>query len=319
MKCNDDGNVCQGKAYPNKPVPIPVNIQNVIFNNVTIVNYHGEENQLLEFEEDAGFIDVFENEYLNKLLLNSLNGTHYDIAKLLYEFYKNDFRCISMDCKNNWYEFVKNRWVVGSTKLRQNISEELVKYYISAKKKYNLNSNYVKDAYKKDSMIINLIKKLKTTSFKNNIMSECCEIFYANNNNFIAKLDENNSLIGFENGVFDLKEFVFREGKHSDYVSISTGYDYVETSSENKEEVIKFINSILPNQEEREYLLKYLASCLHGENPEELFHIFTGKTRNGKSKLRDLIKFTFGAYYSSISRVPTYTTIINIDTPYYLD
>ena len=27
-------------------------------------------------------------------------------------------------------------------------------------------------------MINNLIKKLKTTSFKNNIMSECCEIFY---------------------------------------------------------------------------------------------------------------------------------------------
>ena len=45
------------------------------------------------------------------------------------------------------------------------------------------------------------------TGQKNNIMTELAEIFYINNNkdkNFVEKLDKNNYLIGFNNGVYDL-------------------------------------------------------------------------------------------------------------------
>ena len=301
MKCNDDGDLCRGKTYPEKPIPIPMNIQNIIFNNLTIVNYNEEDHTLFEFEQDIKYIKAFDDEELNILTLNSLNGTHYDIAKLLYHLYNDDFRCISMEGKNNWYEFVNHRWVVGSMKLRQNISEELTKVYLNVKKQYIHNCNNITEGSKKEKMINNLIKKLKTTSFKNNIMSECCEIFYANNDDFLNKVDENKFLIGFENGVYNLETMTFTDGKPEDNVSISTGYDFIPTYSENKKDLLDFLASIQPDHSEREYLLKFLASCLNGRNPEELFHIFTGRTRNGKSKLRDLIKNTFGGYYNSIN------------------
>jgi P4 family phage/plasmid primase-like protien len=306
MKCFDNGVSCAGKSFPENPIPIPTNIQSLIFNNVTIVNFNAknienEDNDLLDFEEDSEIIKVFDNEYLNKLILNSLNGTHYDIAKVLYELYKNDFRCISLDGKNNWYEFSNHKWVLGSIRLRQHISENLTKYYNNIKKEYKKNIYVILDASKKDNMISGLIKKLKTTSFKNNIMSECCEIFCAHNQNFVNKLDENKNLICFENGVFDLENNIFRDGKPDDNLSISTGYDYIENYSDRKQELLDFLESIQPHQEEREYLLKFVSSCFHGDNPEELFHIFSGRTRNGKSKLRDLLKNTFGNYYSSIS------------------
>lgn len=306
MKCYDQGMACAGKIYPEIPIPIPTNIQSVIFNNVTIVNFNAknsddEDNDLLDFEEDSEVIKIFDNEYLNKLILNSLNGTHYDIAKVLFELYKNDFRCISLDGKNNWYEFSSHKWVLGSIKLRQHISENLTKHYNNIKKEYQKNVYVILDASKKETMISGLIKKLKTTSFKNNIMSECCEIFCAHNQGFVNKLDENKNLICFENGVFELENNIFRDGKPEDNLSISTGYDYISEYSNDKQDLLDFMESIQPNKEERDYLLKFIASCFHGDNPEELFHIFTGRTRNGKSKLRDLLKNTFGNYYSSIS------------------
>jgi P4 family phage/plasmid primase-like protien len=304
MKCNDDGPLCSGGRFPKNPIPIPMNIQNIIFNNVTIVNYNvnDDDSYLLEFEEDAEFIKIFPNdEYLNKLILNSLNGTHYDIAKVLYELYKDDFRCIGLEGKNNWYEFQNHKWVLGSIKLRQNISENLTKHYNNIKKEYLVNINNVSEVAKKEVMINNLIKKLKSTGFKNNIMSECCEIFYANNIGFVNKLDENKKLICFNNGVYDLVEMKFRDGRPEDCLSISTDYDHKNEYTEKKPELLDFIESIQPHFDEREYLLKFIASCFHGDNPEELFHIFTGRTRNGKSKLRDLLKNTFGNYYSSIS------------------
>jgi len=305
MKCNDSGISCLGKRFPEVPIPIPMNIQNVIFNNLTIVNYNNnldiEDNYLFEFEEDAEIIKVVQDEYLNKLILNSLNGTHYDIAKVLYELYKNDFRCISLDGKNNWYEFQNHKWILGSIRLRQHISENLTKYYNNVKKEYLRNMDNISEASKKEGMINGLIKKLKTTSFKNNIMSECCEIFCAYNHGFVNKLDENKNLICFNNGVYDLTMNTFRNGQPDDYLSISTGYDYKSEYSEHKQELMDFLESIQPDDDERHYLLKFASSCFHGDNPEELFHIFAGKTRNGKSKLRDLLKNTFGNYYSSIS------------------
>ena len=73
----------------------------------------------------------------------------------------------------------------------------------------------------------NLIKSIKqikksidNTAMKNNIMTELMEVYMLNNNlnnDFTKKLDNNNYLIGFNNGVFDLEKFEFRDGLRNQY------------------------------------------------------------------------------------------------------
>ena len=43
---------------------------------------------------------------------------------------------------------------------------------------------------------------------------------------FTKKLDSNTNLIGFENGIYNLEKFEFRDGKQEDCVTLSVGYDY---------------------------------------------------------------------------------------------
>jgi phage/plasmid-associated DNA primase len=57
------------------------------------------------------------------------------------------------------------------------------------------------------------------------------------------------------------------------------------------------LEEILPDKDDREYLLIYMASGLIGINVCELFTILTGKGRNGKSKFVDLVALTFGDYF----------------------
>jgi hypothetical protein len=51
-------------------------------------------------------------------------------------------------------------------------------------------------------------------------MKECREYFY--DNKFCEKLDDQNHLLGFENGIYDLNKSIFRGGLPSDYISLST-------------------------------------------------------------------------------------------------
>jgi phage/plasmid-associated DNA primase len=138
---------------------------------------------------------------------------------------------------------------------------------------------------------------------KENIMKELVEVYSLNNNgnrDFVKKLDSNNNLIGFVNGVYDLDKIEFREGKQDDLITMSTGYKYNDKYSDKYQELLKFLEDIQPNEKEREYMLTYLSIGLVG-NLLELFTILTGSGRNGKSKLIELLKMTFGDYFGSVS------------------
>ena len=64
-------------------------------------------------------------------------------------------------------------------------------------------------------------------------MTECRKLFY--DPSFYERLDENRDLIGFKNGVYDLKNMVFRQGTPDDYISFSTGINYKEYNEEDED------------------------------------------------------------------------------------
>jgi len=245
---------------------------------------------------------------LRKYIIASTSKTHVDVAKVVYQLYKDDYRCIKQKKDNIWYEYYNHKWnlISDGTSLRLKLSNELVNEY--CKEAANINLHVIdrpedeKELYIKKAKLLNDVSlELKKSPFKNHIMRECADIFY--DKDFEEKLDSNPDLLGFENGVYDFKMMIFRDGRPEDYISMSTNIDYIDDDDQDIEtinEVNDFLYQILPIENTREYFLKIIASCLHGDVPDETFHILTGTGSNGKSKLLELIQQTFGDYATTI-------------------
>jgi P4 family phage/plasmid primase-like protien len=142
-----------------------------------------------------------------------------------------------------------------------------------------------------------LINKLKDVSFKEKLMKECADLFYIHK--FFEKLDSKRHLLGFENGVYDLKKGEFREGIPEDYISNTTKINYIEFTEGDEEHIQNieiFLEQILPNEAVREYVLRLFSSFLTGKTGDEKIHFWTGSGGNGKSKIIELFEMCFGDY-----------------------
>ena len=69
-----------------------------------------------------------------------------------------------------------------------------------------------------------LTKQLKITSFRDTLLKECSNKFHLKECREL--LDTNLDLLGFTNGVYDLENGIFREGRPSDFISLSTNLEY---------------------------------------------------------------------------------------------
>ena len=65
-------------------------------------------------------------------------------------------------------------------------------------------------------------------------------------------------------------------------------------------EVNEFMNQLFPNPELRNYMWEHLSSVLLGKNTNQTFNIYTGRGRNGKSKLVELMSMVLGDYKATV-------------------
>ena len=116
------------------------------------------------------------------------------------------------------------------------------------------------------------------------------------------KFNTNPHLLGFNNGVVDLPTGEFRPYKFDDYMTLSTGYDFPTIDEEDThtqelyQELCDIIETIQPNQEQRDLLLQVLASGLDGKLYQKLI-LMNGQGGNGKGLLAKLMKYLLGDYY----------------------
>jgi phage/plasmid-associated DNA primase len=97
-------------------------------------------------------------------------------------------------------------------------------------------------------------------------------------------------------------------GKPDDFLCKNVGYDYNKHNSEIRTKINEILNSIFDSNEVVEYLLKKLAVALDGSIQTEELDIMQGSGRNGKGLLDQLIRLTFGSYYSTID-ISYFTTM----------
>ena len=238
---------------------------------------------------------------VEKLMYGSLSLAHNDVAKVIYEMNKGEFKYGT----NNWYQFKNHKWnaLKDGIELKKKISNQVLNEYLRFNNKLSLKAQTLDDdEIQKDTILqqmkktTELILKLKNVGFKKALIEECTEFFY--DEEFEDLLDSNMYLIGFNNGVYDLNEGKFRDGIPEDHISFSTGIDYIEYDHGDSviKEIQLFLSQILPQQDIREYVVTLLASMLDGKISQQKFPIWTGSGGNGKSKLIELYTKAFGDY-----------------------
>jgi P4 family phage/plasmid primase-like protien len=296
IKCYDQD--CLRRKYPDEGFQLPENFEN---------DYP---ELYLSMSTKYWKADIDITPEIKKLLEDSLSGSHYKIAKVIYSIYKHRFRID--DIKNpDWYEFDGFRWAKTHI-MNILISEELQKYYKGIKisdtgalqnsdlQEFIQNKDKL-EANLRNSLVDNIINKLENVSFKKNVMTEMHYLFKSLEPNFVSKLDSNPYLIGFKNGIYDLENMQFRQGEQRDYLTLTTGYDFIDYDPDCQEvqDIYDFLRKIIPNQKVFEYLLKVLGRSLLGINDEH-FYIFTGLSgANGKSTLINFLEYTLGDYMTS--------------------
>lgn len=240
---------------------------------------------------------------IRDLVFSSMTGTHYDVALVTLAIFKGRYVCASI--KNRaWYEFRGHRWVTcdNGYLLRRSLSTTVWSYFVSTSADMKIRGKDASndgDKEKYEDMVKKLTQlahKLRTSSFKDNVMRECSELFYEER--FEDRLDSNTHLIGFDNGVYDLDTYEFREGRPEDYISFSTGVSYSPYSEDNPfvSQIQSYMSQVLVDKDVREYVWRLFASFLDGSVREQKFHIWTGSGSNSKSKLIELFEKAFGDY-----------------------
>ncbi len=271
-----------------------------------------------------GTVDYF----INKSIANE-KPPDYDIAGILHKMYGDQYKCVSIK-NNKWYEMINGRWseIDSGTTLRKKLSSQLsVKYTLKQKEilqkfhaideTFSTNNQESKtsdeenklDAERKELQktarrVADISLDLRRTPHKNNIMKEAKEHFF--DKHFMDKLDNDPNLLCFKNGVIDFEKKIFRIAKPDDYVSLCTNIDYFELNEDDEEhmkyveEIEEFMRELFPDPTLNKYMWQHLASSLKGTNENQVFNIYTGTGRNGKSKLVELLGVVLGDYKGTV-------------------
>lgn len=227
----------------------------------------------------ADIVMTPEKTRLNELFVNSDFGES-NIADFWIE--ENKSNCVYYD--NHFYLFKDNKW---------HKSDNGYEIYKSVNDLHALFKNYYNSKFAdlEDKNYTDLKKflRLRISSLtKNSTIKNIKEIIQMKTSINYDMFDNNLDLLGFENGVYDLKNNKFRPMVNTDYVSMSTGWDFIEADKEDVEELELVFEKILPNKEERDVLLKSLSTCLDGRL-QEAWYFLLGSGGNGK----DLICTSF--------------------------
>lgn len=105
--------------------------------------------------------------------------------------------------------------------------------------------------------------------------------------------DNDKYLLGFNNGVYDLRTGTFGPGHREQYISRICPYDYEEEDPTETAWLMGFINRVMPIEEERDYLLKCLSTGLCKQLLENVIFL-VGNGRNGKDTIMNIIRRVLG-------------------------
>ena len=148
-------------------------------------------------------------------------------------------------------------------------------------------------------------KTLKTATdyLKNKSKKDClckeASLTYSKHGHY-KKMDINDPYIfAFDNIAFDVRTGKEIKPKIIDYITMTTGYDYVIASDEVRNDINNILKDIFPEKEDLISLLVMLSTTLTALNKDEKAYFWLGVGANGKGLLTQLLDLCLGNYVSS--------------------
>ena len=256
---------------------------------------------------------VIQREFLDTYILKAQSQTTLDVAIVIDKMYHDEFVFCG---KKGWYQFVNHRWNVNydgcglmgliGTKVLAEFNR--IKDYYSELACGTTDQDQISKCQNISHNLFDITLKLRDYTFRTKLRKEL-EILMLDVK-FESKLNSNIYLLGFENGIFDLEHHLFREGRPTDYLSMSVGYDYCsyEENDPLLVDVFQFLKKTFPQPivDGEKYdvcdaMLIIYSSILEGKNKDQHFYIQSNNGSNGKSQIIDLLDQTLGEYSKSVS------------------
>lgn len=253
-------------------------------------------------DNPQGYANYVTEQQRNKMRLE-VKTSHVDLALSLFSKYSDEY----VYTDSGWFRFRDHHWeeIENGFEMRTKISSELVDFFEGL-----MRANYLELANlsgdpdekklvemrlnERNKTIKDVVIKLKDTRFKSNVFMECKEVFF--HRLFEHKLDTNRYLIGFQNGVFDLEENVFRDGLPTDYICnrLKINYTIYDENHPKVLEVLSLFEKIFPDNQVRRYFFDIMSETFVGFNHRKQVYFWTGEGDNGKSITEMFFEQMFG-------------------------
>ena len=233
------------------------------------------------------------NKYNKKLIVNLIKDFDQQTVAI---YFKNKKPHNYIYKKGDWYVLMENNlwrqmYKNENSKLINDITETIKEDLIELKNNLKPEDELLK-------LIPTVSKKLGTSKFISGVIDYLREKYRDDSIEF----DTKSNLFGFNNLVYDLETNEFRNYTKEDYITITTGYDWVEPSENEINLINKLINQIQSEKEIRDFYLDIYCSGLWGITLQN-YIIYNGEGSNGKSMMDDLILKGFGNYGHVINSI----------------
>lgn len=234
----------------------------------------------------------------------------YDEYLLIRSKYNNNIECTDVDMANLFYELFGNKFIYhgdvlyyfngiywkqdpNQHHLIEYISTNLIDYLLIKMSSYQkaIKNGENNNSVEKMVTLAENIRKIKSYNRINNI-SKLVLIKIQDDD---IEFENNPALFVFNNVVYDLNKGEFTDPHYSDYMCMSTGYDYRAPTDKELKTVETIIEQIFPEEEVRTTYMTILASGLFGFHLEK-FIMANGSGGNGKGALNEMVARLFGNY-----------------------
>jgi phage/plasmid-associated DNA primase len=221
-----------------------------------------------------------ESGYKKILASRELSLTECDIVRYIDALKPNTFIWV------NGVHYFYNGKIYIEDKLHSDFNN-----YISYTLYDKLKQTFI-NVYPEDSDIFSdLIKKL--LKLRQHKFKEDCGKTARDELRRDIKFDNNPDILPFNNTVYELNTGEFRDFKYDDYITKTTGYDWIPPTDDEIKRVEHIIAQILFKEDVRKTAMCYLSTGISGH---QLQHIafFTGKGGNGKSWINKMMSAAMG-------------------------
>lgn len=257
------------------------------------------------------FEQFYQREVKTAIAEATSNQQETPIAKAFRACFPFEFACASFE-NSIWFYYTSSHWVQDDgtaqliTYLTKKFVPRLEAYRAELTRETSTNSYDVEAKSRNENTIgqlTELIKKLNGGPFKERLCRDLRIQYY--NPQFSKYMDSDPHFTGCINGVIDLRsgEYVFRQGKPEDYITLSTGKAFPMTYTWETpvvQDTLRYIEQVFRSPSLRDYFWRFMGKILYSGNIDKVFPIWSGDGNNSKSMLVRLIECALGKYAMKI-------------------